>query len=225
MTASCEERHTYLIYQQSPEKIGFSSNKTQFPPEIDNMKSKDRIIHSQEDVLKRAMVLAEELEGESERAAAIVGAAWVEDSLGGALASFLIPHAEAWKSLFSGSGPLATFSTKIDLACLVGMISEAIRSDLHSIRQVRNEFAHQIAHRVQHTRLGFATQHLRDRCLSLRCVKHEELTDARTAFTRACVTLSSDFEVLAMLGEQVRHGGQVVAASENMHGATIMQGN
>lgn len=203
----------------------FSSNKTQCLPKTAHMKFKNRGTPSQVDVWKRMTVLAEELEGESDRAAAIVGAAWVEDSLRGALASFLIPHAEAWKRLFSGSGPLATFSTKIDLACLVGMISEAVRADLHSIREVRNEFAHQIAHRVEHTRLGFATQHLKDKCLALRCVKHEALTDARTAFSRACMTLSSDFEVLVMLGEKVRHGGQIVAASETMHGATIMQGD
>lgn len=55
-------------------------------------------------------------------------------------------------------------------------------------------------------------------------LNNEALTEGRTAFSRACATLSSDFEVLVMLGEQVKHGGQVVAASESQHGTTIMQG-
>ena len=98
--------------------------------------------------MKRMLVIMDEMEGESERAAAIVGTAWVEETLDAALASFLRPHAEASKRLFSVSGPLATFAAKIDLACMIGMVSSAIRADLHSIREVRNEFAHRIAHRV-----------------------------------------------------------------------------
>ena len=167
------------------------------------------------------LALIEEMNGESDRAVAIVGAAWVEEGLTAAIAVFLRPHAAATKRLFGNAGPLATFSAKIDLACLLNIISDAIRSDLHAIREIRNEFAHHIAHKLEHTRLSFAAQHIRDKCIALRCVAHEEHSDARTAFTRACATLNSDFEILKFMTEPVRHSGQVITASEGSHGATI----
>ena len=124
-------------------------------------------------------------------------------------------------AFFGNAGPLATFSAKIDLACLLNMVSDAIRSDLHAIREIRNEFAHQIAHKLEHTRLAFTAQHIRDKCLALRCVAHEDHSDARAAFTRACATLNSDFEMVKFMTEPVKHGGQVIAASEGPHGASI----
>lgn len=39
-------------------------------------------------------------------------------------------------------GPLGTFSAKIDIAFAVGAISQATRTKLHTLRDIRNEFAH-----------------------------------------------------------------------------------
>jgi hypothetical protein len=44
--------------------------------------------------------------------------------------------------LFAGYGPLASFYAKIDIAYALGLISNALRRDLHAIRQIRNHFAH-----------------------------------------------------------------------------------
>jgi hypothetical protein len=44
--------------------------------------------------------------------------------------------------MFKGYGPLATFSAKIELAYLMGVISAQERRDLLIIKDVRNEFAH-----------------------------------------------------------------------------------
>lgn len=164
-----------------------------------------------EESLRRMTALIEEMNGESDRAVAIVGAAWVEEALFTALDSFLQSHAESSKRLFNGNGPLATFSAKIDLARLLGMVSDAIRSDMHAIREVRNEFAHQIAHKTEHTKLTFATGHIRNKCLALRCVKYEKPTDARTAFTRACAILNADFEMVTLFGVKVSDSGRIFA--------------
>src|SRR5687768_1256658 len=105
---------------------------------------------------KRREVFVAEMAGESDRAVAVVGAAWVEEALQGAITDCLDRHVEAQKRLFNGAGPLATFSAKIDLGRLIGIMSDAIHSDLHAIREIRNEFAHRVAHKIDHSRLSFS---------------------------------------------------------------------
>jgi hypothetical protein len=40
-------------------------------------------------------------------------------------------------------GPLSSFSAKIDLGVLLGLYPEEVRRDLHRLRDVRNQFAHE----------------------------------------------------------------------------------
>ncbi len=171
---------------------------------------------------KRMSALVEEMSGESDRAVAIVGAAWVEEGLTEAISAFLRPHPAVRKRLFGTAGPLSSLSAKVDLAFMLNMVSELIRADLHVIRQVRNEFAHHIAHKLEHTRLDFSAEHIRGPCLAFRCVAHERHVDPRVAFTRACATLNADFEMVVFMTEQIRHSGQLIAAIESAHGATIV---
>jgi DNA-binding MltR family transcriptional regulator len=44
--------------------------------------------------------------------------------------------------IFTGMGPLASFSGKIEIAYLFSFIDKAARDDLHLIRRIRNNFAH-----------------------------------------------------------------------------------
>ena len=156
-----------------------------------------------EEAKKRFLALVEEMNGESDRAVAIVGAAWVEEALSDAITSFLHSHQKSQDRLFGSNGPLSTLSAKIDLARMLGIVTDSIRSDLHVIRDIRNEFAHHIAHKTDHTRLTFSANHIRDKCLALNCVAHEAPTDSRVAFTRACATLNSDFDVFTMMRDKV----------------------
>lgn len=168
-----------------------------------------------EDGYKRLMALIEEMEGQTDRGVAIVGAAWVEEGLLVAIESFLHSEPQPWKRLFDVSGPMSSLSAKIDLARLLGMISKVIWSDLHIIRDIRNEFAHHIAHKTQHTKLGFYSSHIHDKCLALQCVAHEKITEPRVAFVRACAILSADFEMLRFVGMKVSDGGHVFAKVEH----------
>jgi len=167
-----------------------------------------------EEANKRMMALIEEMNGESDRAVAIVGAAWVEEALSDSIISFLQPHDDSYKRLFKGSAPLSTFSSKIDLSRMLGIVSDIIWADLHRIREIRNEFAHHIAHKTNNTRLTFASGHISDKCLALRCVAHERHTDPRTAYTRACATLNADFDLSALIGGKVSDKYWVVARGE-----------
>jgi hypothetical protein len=49
------------------------------------------------------------------------------------------------ENIFDGNGPLATFSAKIDVGFAMGIFGPQTRNDLHSIRWIRNRFAHDMA--------------------------------------------------------------------------------
>ena len=72
-----------------------------------------------------------ELNSQTDRGAAIIGVAWVEEELQSAIESFLEQDKKAWDRLFGRSGALGTLSAKIDLTRLLGMCSKTIASDLH----------------------------------------------------------------------------------------------
>lgn len=165
------------------------------------------------EAFKRSIELVKDMESQTDRGAAIIGAAWLEEELGAAIQSFLHYDPKASPRLFSRAGPLSSFSSKIDLARVLGMCTAAISSDLHIIREVRNEFAHSVLSK-ENNALSFATQSLRDKCLSLKCVSHEALSDPRHAFIRACAVLNADFYMHRFYGQKVQDGGQVFAKSE-----------
>jgi hypothetical protein len=58
-----------------------------------------------EEAQKRMMALIDEMEGQTDRGVAIVGAAWVEEAMSVAIESFLHSEPKAWKRLFEGNGP------------------------------------------------------------------------------------------------------------------------
>jgi hypothetical protein len=66
-------------------------------------------------------------------------------------------------SLLGRSGPLATFSSRINLAFALQWIDEDTAHDLDVIRDIRNDFAHPLDHE-----LSFATQSISARCCNLR---------------------------------------------------------
>jgi DNA-binding MltR family transcriptional regulator len=167
-----------------------------------------------EAAIKRSIELVQELENQSDRGAAIVGVAWVEEALVAAIHSFLDKHEKSWKRLFDRSGPLSTFSAKIDMARLLSMTSDAIYSDLHMLRGVRNDFAHSVLGK-DNVPLTFATPDIRDKCLALRCVKHENISDPRHAFIRACAVLNSDFYMHEYFRQHVTDGGRIVAYQDD----------
>jgi uncharacterized protein YlaN (UPF0358 family) len=77
---------------------------------------------------------------ESDRGAAIVGAALIEVALDDALKKYLIPSIDKRDEILNSRE--FSFALKIDLAYRVGLIKKNIRNGLHQIRRIRNEFAH-----------------------------------------------------------------------------------
>ncbi|UAL11122.1 hypothetical protein [Caulobacter segnis] len=80
----------------------------------------------------------------TDRAVAIIGGSIVDVRLEVALRQRLRPSGKALKRVFAFGGALGSFSAKIDMAHLMGLISAEAYRDLHLIRDVRNTFAHDL---------------------------------------------------------------------------------
>lgn len=109
-------------------------------------------------------------EGESDRAVAILAVSYLENALEKNLLNRLVSHNRV-ENLFRGYGPLATFSAKINVAYAVGLIPEHITKDLHTLRKIRNRFAHET------TSLNFGSQAISDLCGCLSYVEGLPRTD------------------------------------------------
>jgi len=162
----------------------------------------------------RMQVVVEELRSQSDRGVAIVGGAWVDDGLLGMLYTAFQPDQAIWKRVTSSYGPLSTFSAKIDVASLLGLVSPQIYSDLNAIRTIRNAFAHDVAHKKTHEQLSFASNDIKQICLALRCVARENHSNPKLAFIRACASLSADFQAMQDF-VQIPHLGTVNAYGED----------
>lgn len=166
------------------------------------------------EAISQALALVKEIETQSDRGAAIIGAAWVEEELQAAIESGVEADKSASDRLFRRSGPVSSFSAKIDLARFLGILSAVVASDLHIIRDVRNEFAHSVLDRDSST-LSFSTNRISDKCLAIRVVKHEQLTDPRTAFVRACAILNSELFTYKLISHGIENRFQIRAHVED----------
>ena len=100
----------------------------------------------------------DEMESASDRTAAIVIASLVETRVTNTLQAGLHHDDEIVERLFRTSGPLGSFSAKIDLARLMGAISEDAYNDLVILKNIRNIFAHQFKP------ASFSEQRISDLC-------------------------------------------------------------
>ena len=87
-----------------------------------------------------------EFSKESDRAAVILSVAMLEQTLETLLKARSVSVSGSDDSLFDGPyAPLASFSAKIDFAYRIGLISANLCRDLHLIRRIRNDFAHDVS--------------------------------------------------------------------------------
>jgi DNA-binding MltR family transcriptional regulator len=124
------------------------------------------------------------LSPETDRGVALVCAAYLEHELESLLRKYFVDDAKISDSLFEPSGPLGTFSAKIDLILALGVVSPEVHRSLHLVRKIRNEFAHQ--HRV----LSFAHQKIESRCRELVPLNPDPLEkNPRDLFIRASMAI------------------------------------
>ena len=76
------------------------------------------------------------------RGAVLVGVARVDAALERLLQAVLLPSPGRSDSLFQTDRPLGSFGARISLAHRLGLIETAVERALHTLRRVRNAFAH-----------------------------------------------------------------------------------
>jgi len=87
---------------------------------------------------------AQEFQDETDRAAAVLGAAWLDVRLQRLLQNFLVDDPKVIAPLFEALGPLDAFGPRIRLAYSLGLISRMSFDDLVLIKDIRNAFAHNL---------------------------------------------------------------------------------
>ena len=91
------------------------------------------------------MTILGEMDGASDRAAAIVSAAFVESNVALALMSrFRQLELDEQRRLFKNRGVLSDFAAKIDLGYALNIYGPRVRDDLDNVRRIRNAFAHEL---------------------------------------------------------------------------------
>lgn len=146
-------------------------------------------------------LLNDELTNQSDRGVAIIGGAWVEEELSATLQGTLLADAKAFKAMFGRS---SSFFAKIELARLLGLIAPEIQADLHVVRGIRNDFAHDISAPMR-SALSFETESIKQKCLAFNLHNHE-FKSARRAYISACIKLTQDFYVQRLFSWQITEG-------------------
>jgi DNA-binding MltR family transcriptional regulator len=124
---------------------------------------------------------------ETDRGCALMAAAYLDDQLRELLSKCFIDDSKAIGEYFSNSGPLGTFSSRIESAYLLGAISSSVRRDLHLIRKIRNDFGH------NPKPIGFDDEAISNRCKELHLSFRLPDSRPRSHFT------ASVFGALAMI--------------------------
>jgi hypothetical protein len=104
------------------------------------------------------------LEHDSDRAVAIIIGSLIENRLHRAILARISRDAAIEARLFQISGPLGTFSAKIDFARIIGLVSSEAHADLVLFKDIRNLFAHNLGIR------DFRSQKITDKSKNLRLI-------------------------------------------------------
>jgi len=103
-----------------------------------------------------------EIEDQTDRAAALVAFAFLEDRLTETLiAKMKNRDSEIVSRMFKGIGPLGTFAAKNDLAFSLGLYPKSVHRELITIKDIRNKFAHAAE------RVTFESQAIKALCMNL----------------------------------------------------------
>jgi hypothetical protein len=98
---------------------------------------------------------------DNERAAAIVGAAFLDTLLEIILINFFVDDEKEVGNLLKTDRPIGTYGSRTSVAYCLGLIGIIVRDDLRLVGKIRNRFAHDL-------HASFDVDPIRSWCLSLR---------------------------------------------------------
>lgn len=85
-----------------------------------------------------------EFQSETDRGAALVGAALIDQKLADTLRAYMVGGKSADELLDGGNASLGNFSARIKICHALGLIDDYELAECDVIRKVRNEFAHSV---------------------------------------------------------------------------------
>jgi DNA-binding MltR family transcriptional regulator len=140
----------------------------------------------------------DEIDVQTDRGAAIISGAILEEQLTEALKRRLILTASLSEKIFNyeQNGALSAFAQKIDVSFAVGMIKPDVRDDLHNIRRIRNRFAHRIEP------IDFRDRKIVGFCSALRL--GQDFTNPKARYMISFVSLSTLLIVLRNLDIKIQ---------------------
>ncbi|TDP17953.1 hypothetical protein [Halanaerobium congolense] len=133
-----------------------------------------------EDIFKFQFILLRE----TDRGVALMAAAYLENSIEDLLNKYFIKDISSKEDPFNKYGFLLSFSSKIDLAYMLGLISNKTKRELNWIREMRNKFAHSADF------IDFKKQSFADKCNNLNDYERSEELSPRDIFINAVFRLS-----------------------------------
>lgn len=133
-----------------------------------------------------------ELTRESDRGSALLAASYIDALLEKVLKVKMIGNKKHLENLFDANGPLGSFSSRINIAYSVGLITKNHHNDLHLIRKIRNVFGH------SPSIIGFSDERIASQCKSLKCVTRENALRPRQIFNTSVSFLVGTLESLVI---------------------------
>ncbi len=121
------------------------------------------------------------LNPESDRGCALMAASFLDSELDLLLRQCVVNNHHVIDDIFGQSRPISTFSSRIDLSYLLGLIDSDTHRDLHLIRKIRNDFGH------VHTPLSFEERTIAARCRELKIHFRDPGTSSRKIFISCAV--------------------------------------
>lgn len=144
--------------------------------------------NSRDDALARSKDLngfLKEFGAESDRAAAILGAALLDELVSQLISAFLIDDPEEVRNLIER--PLGAFGSRIRAAYCMGLITKEVFEDLNVIRSIRNLFAHRLHE------LSFERAAIVEECAKLQSLERIHMLGADSSTARGRFSLSVYF--------------------------------
>jgi hypothetical protein len=102
-----------------------------------------------------------ELDGDSDRAAGIIAAAFLEEHLTDNICVWMIQDEKIQKETFSPGRAIGNFGIKINLGYLMYLYADVARKEPETIKNIRNAFSHKL-----HVR-SFNHHLIKDKCQNL----------------------------------------------------------
>lgn len=154
-----------------------------------------------------AVRLVSDLQRETDRGAALLAAAFLDDVLEVFLRAAFVDDPEAVNKLMSPGRPLESFGVRAHLAYCIGLLGPDIYHDINLLREIRNDFAHR-----QPSQFGHDEIHTK--CHNLQCINvidPDHNCEARERFIVSVVLIANHLMVAAGAQSHAKAGPSYAA--------------